>query len=116
MATRRKSEPLPEVTERKPATTSEGREAQMVSLAVDRAEQRMRDGTASSMEIVHYLKLASSRERLEQERIAYENELLKAKTTQIASAGDNAELLQRAMKVFAGYRGEDPDAFEDEDD
>ena len=72
----------------RPALTPEARENQMISLAMDRAEERLMNGTASSQEIVHFLKLGSTRERLEKEKIALENELVKAKTEAVASAKD----------------------------
>ena len=53
----------------RPALTPEARENQMIALAVDCAEQQLRDGTASSQVIVHYLKLGSSKERLEKEKL-----------------------------------------------
>ena len=45
-------------TERKtrPALTPEAREKQLVALAVDLVEKRLREGTASSQEVTHILK------------------------------------------------------------
>jgi hypothetical protein len=57
--------------QRRPAMTEEGRESQMVSLAMDLAETQIVDGTASAQVITHYLKLGSSREKLEQERLRF---------------------------------------------
>ena len=45
----------------RPALTPEARENQMIALAVDLAEQQLRDGTASSQVITHYLKLGSTK-------------------------------------------------------
>ena len=49
------------------ALSPEAREQQLVAMATDLAEKQLRDGTASSQVITHYLKLGSTRERLEQE-------------------------------------------------
>ena len=62
----------------RPALTPEARENQLIALAIDRAEQQLLDGTASSQVITHYLKLGSSRERLERERLENENKLIRA--------------------------------------
>ena len=62
-----------------PASDPEERENQMISLAVNLAEQQLREGTASSQVIVHYLKLASTRNKLEEEKIRYETAMLQAK-------------------------------------
>ena len=69
-----------------PATTIEGRENQLISLAIDRAEQQIRDGTASSQVLVHYLKLGSTRERMEKQLMEQKLELDAAKTEAIQSA------------------------------
>ena len=76
---------------RPPAKTPEGREQQMISLAVDLAEEQLRNGTASSQVIVHYLKLASTREKLEQEKIRHENAMLEAKTKAYENSEDVKE-------------------------
>lgn len=89
----------------RPALTPEGREKQMISLAVDLAEKQLREGTASSQLITHYLKLASTREQLEQERLRTELELTKAKTEALESTKRIEELYDNAMKAFSSYSG-----------
>jgi hypothetical protein len=91
----------------KPALTPEARENQMIALAVDLAEKQLIEGTASSQVITHFLKLASSRERLEKEKLEKENELLRAKTEAIESAKRVEELYSDALKTMRSYRGED---------
>lgn len=93
----------------RPATTVEGREAQLVSLAVDLAEKQLREGTASSQVMTHYLKLGSTRENLEQERLRSENELLKAKVEQAASAKRVEELYSAALDAMRAYNGQASD-------
>lgn len=92
---------------RRPSTTLEGRENQLISLAVDLAERMLIAGTASSQVIVHFLKLASTREQLEQARIQNENLLLSAKVDQLASAKRIEELYEKALNAMRTYAGKD---------
>lgn len=108
MATRRTNEPKETKPRRPPATTPEARENQLISLAVDRAEQQLIDGTASAQVISLYLKLGSSREKLEQERLTRENELLTVKAEAIASAKNVEELYGRALDAMRSYTGQEP--------
>lgn len=90
----------------KPALTPDAREKQMISLAVDLAEQQLRDGTASSQVISHYLKLGSSKERVEQEIRELEKELIKAKTDALQSQKRMDELYADAIKAMKRYGGQ----------
>lgn len=90
---------------RPPATTPEARENQLISKAVDLAEKQLAEGTASAQVITHYLKLGSSREKLEQERLANENELLVAKREAMASAARVEELYSAAIDAMRAYAG-----------
>lgn len=90
----------------RPATTPDGREAQLISAAIDLVEKRIRDGTATAQETVHFLKLGSSRERLEQERLREENQLMATKRKQIEKGQDMETLFANAMQAFSGYSGE----------
>lgn len=101
-------------TSGRPASTLEGRENQLVNLAVNLAEKQMRDGTATSQVISHYLKLGSSREGLEQERLRRENELLNAKIETLASAKRIEELYSDALNAMKTYSGQEVE-LDDED-
>lgn len=100
----------------RPPLTPEARENQMIALAVDLAEQQLRDGTASSQLITHYLKLATQRERLERERLEEENKLLRAKTEAIQRQEASDEMYKKALKAFGIYSGQTTDDEEDEYD
>lgn len=93
-----------------PALSPEARENQMISLAVNLAEQQLLDGTASSQIITHYLKLATTKEQLELEKTKAELELMKAKTKAIES-GERMEILYKnaidAMRSYGGFSGGD---------
>lgn len=89
----------------RPALTPKARENQLISLAVDLAEQQLRDGTASAQVISHYLKLGSSIMELEREKRQLENELTKAKTKAINSSESSEKLYKDAIKAFQKYSG-----------
>lgn len=93
----------------RPGITPESRETQLVALAIDLAEQQLRDGTASSQVITHYLKLGTMKEKLEREKLEKENELLKAKTESIQSAKRVEELYEQALNAMKHYSGGDTD-------
>lgn len=99
----------------RPALTPEARENQMISLAMDRAEEQLRDGTASSQVITHFLKLASSKERLELEMMELQKELVAAKTESLKSAKHVEELYADALKAMRRYSGQGEPEDEDED-
>lgn len=94
-----------EKVRRPPATTPEARENQMIALAFDLAEKQLVDGSASSQVITHYLKLATTREQLEKEKLTLEKDLLKARTDSIESAKRVEELYANALAAMRGYQG-----------
>lgn len=89
----------------RPALTPDARENQLVSLAVDLAEKQLMEGTASSQVLTHYLKLATSKYRLENIKLERENELLKAKTESLESARNIESMYKEAMAAFRSYQG-----------
>lgn len=94
----------------RPASTPEAREKQLISLAVDLAEQQLRDGTASSQVITHYLKMGSPEEKLKREKLEEENKLLRAKTEQLQSQKRIEDLYANAitaMQKYSGHGGSD---------
>lgn len=98
-----------EVTKRRrpPATNPEARENQLIALAVDLAEKQLVEGTASSQVISHYLKLGSSKDRIEKEILQQQKELIKAKTDAIKSAKSVEELYKSALNAMRRYSGQD---------
>lgn len=89
----------------RPALDPEARENQLVNLAVNLAEQQLRDGTASSQVITHYLKLGTMKERQEREKLEEEIKLLRAKTEAIESSRHTEELYAEAIKAMKSYYG-----------
>lgn len=92
-------------TRRPPAKTPEARENQLISLAIDLVEQRLIDGTASSQETTHFLKLASSKHRLEQKLLEKQVELATAKTEALQSQKRVEELYADALTAMKTYQG-----------
>lgn len=99
----------------RPAMTPEARESQMISLAIDLAEQQLRDGTASSQVITHFLKRGSMKEKIEQEIMAKQAELISAKTENLKSAQRIEELYSNAIKAMRSYAGYESEESDDEE-
>ena len=96
----------------RPALTPEARENQMISLAIDLVEKRLLDGSASSQETTHFLKLATTKAKLEKEILEKQKELLAAKTESIKSAKRVEELFSQALEAMQNYQGNgDPDEY-----
>lgn len=96
----------------RPALTPEARENQLISLAVDLVEQRLLDGTASSQETTHFLKLGSMKNQLEMKKLEEENKLLVAKTEALQSQKHIEELYAdaiAAMRSYSGHGGQNGD-------
>lgn len=114
MAARRVSDSDAPRSRRPPATTPEARENQLINAAVDLAERQLQEGSASAQVITHYLKLGSSREKLEQERIQIENELAGARIELMRSQQRQEELIAEALNAMRSYTGTGP-AIADDD-
>ncbi len=94
----------------RPALTPEARENRLISLAMDAAEEQLLNGTATAQVIVHYLKLGSTKERIEKEILEKQKALIEAKTETLQSAKRVEELYQNAldaMRNYAGYSGDE---------
>lgn len=93
----------------KAAATPEDREMYLIAKAERLAERQLDDGSASAQVITHYLKLGSTREQLEQRRLAGEVELQKAKIEALASTQRLEAMYTKAMQAFRGYQGQPPE-------
>ena len=90
-----------------PATSVEARENQLISLAVDLAEKQLSEGTASAQVITHYLRLGTTRERLEKEKLTKENLLLEARTKAYESSERIEALYEKAIEAMRSYSSSD---------
>lgn len=115
---RRKAIGPEEASSRKtaPALTPEAQENMLIALAMDRAEEQLRNGTASQQLIVHFLRLATEKDRLERAQLEKKNALLEAKTEQIKTAESVASLYADAIKAMRDYSGHGEESDEDYDD
>lgn len=102
---RKQSKPNSRVLQ--PVTTAEARQEQMIMLAYDLVQQRLLDGTATSQETTHFLKLASAKERLDLEKAKVEIELAKAKIKTLEEEQNRAQVYEEALKAFRSYQGDD---------
>lgn len=99
------------------ARTPEGRENEVIAMAYDLAEKQIREGTASAQVITHFLKLGSSRDRLEKELLAEKKKLMTAKTESIESQKRIEDLYKDALNAMRRYSGtpvaddEDPEDY-----
>lgn len=100
----------------RPATTPEARENQLISLAVDLAEKQLLEGTASSQVITHYLKLGSTKERIEREILEKQKALIEAKTENLQSAKRIEELYTNAINAMKNYSGQNNSSDEEVDE
>lgn len=103
---------------RNPGQSLEARENRLILLATNLVEERLRNGTASAQEVTQILKLGSTRERLEQERLRNENALSQAKKASIENEQRKDSLYQEALDAFRRYSGNSPsdDDYDDYDD
>lgn len=118
MARRTIHDEQPAPRRRTPARTPEEQESVLISKSLKLVERQIDDGTVSSTVLSQYVKLGSSREKLEQERLSNENAVLRKKLETMEAAIDVKNLMEDALSVFRGYQGvsrdedsEDPDEF-----
>ena len=90
---------------RRAAISPDAREKQLTALAVDLAEQQLRDGTASSQVITHFLKLATRKEEIEREILELQKDLVAAKTESIRAQQRSDEMFKEAIEAIRGYQG-----------
>lgn len=91
------------------ARTPEERENYLISLALDRVEERMLNGTASGQEYVQFIRMASSKARAENEKLKLELDLVRAKTDNLRLQQRNEELYSNALAAFKRYSGANDD-------
>lgn len=103
-------------TNMRPALTPDARENQMIYLATQLAEKQLMEGTASSQVITHYLKLGSSKEKLEKEILEKQKDLITAKTDALQSAKHIEELYKEAVDAMRRYSGSCQSEDEEDDE
>lgn len=89
-----------------PARTPEGRENQLINLAIDEIERRLINGTASSQILTALLKLATTKAQLELEKLRSDIALQRAKEQEIEDKASNSDLYAQALAAFRSYKGD----------
>lgn len=112
MGTKRKNtnqsyQEQPQRKRRQPSRSPEERENQLISLAMDLAEERLRNGTATSQEVTHFLKLGTRKAKLEEKALEEDINLKAAKTDAIAAAQRIEDLYANAISAFRSYSGQE---------
>ena len=97
----------------RPGLTPEARNSQLMSMATDLAEQKLRDGTAPTQIIVHYLRMATEKDKLEREILRKQEELMEAKRQNLQSQKRYEDLVSNALEAMRRYSG---NSGSDEDD
>lgn len=116
VAKKKETTQKPVTNKRRPASTPEARENQMISLAVDLAEKQLMEGTASSQVITHFLKLGSTKEKIEKDILEEKKKLIEAQTENLQSAKRIEELYAKAIDAMKNYSGQNNDSEVEEDD
>jgi len=88
-----------------PAVDPEARENQLISLAIDAAERELMKEHPSNQVVLHYLKLATTKNQLEKEKLRKENLLLEAKADAVKSAAKSEEMYRNAIEAMQIYQG-----------
>lgn len=99
-----------------PARTPEAKVSQLINLAFSLAEKKLKDGTASSQVITHFLDLATERERLQNEKLISDLKVADAKIKHLQSQSTSEEMYRKAIKAFRSYSGTPPDDYDDYED
>lgn len=97
-----------------PAKSAKARENQLISLAADLAEKKLRDGTASSQIICTLLNFASLKHKLEIEKIKSDISLAEAKKKNMENADGIMELYSDALNAFKSYKGSNEEEIDEE--
>ena len=87
--------------------TDEARENYMINLAMDLVEKRLIEGTATSQETTHFLKLGSTEARVRKRILEQEEELTKAKTDNLRMQENMERLISDAIDAMKSYAGSD---------
>lgn len=98
----RKTDSRPEPV---PARTEEEEIKRACGYAMDLALKQLREGTASSQIICHFLKLDSPKERAEVRKTEKDIELANAKIQAIKSAEEQDKKYDEVIKAISAYAG-----------
>lgn len=98
-----------------PARNPEIRENQLINLALDLVEKQLQEGTATSQVITHFLKLATMKEQLENEKLKSDLKVAEAKIKHIENQDNIQKMYEQAMNAMRIYSGEQNEEFDEEE-
>ena len=98
---------------RPPAKTPKAREHQMINLALDQAELQLREGTAATPVVVHYLKLATKEQELREKQLDADIRLREKRIDEIDASAELIEMMDKAIKSMREYQGHDEEQIDD---
>lgn len=102
-----------------PAMNVEDRYDQLIAQALDLAEERIRDKSASNQLIAEIMRYGTTKERLQKEKLRRENEVLRVKAEAMEAQKQSGEMYEeaiRAMKSYTGYSDSDDEEFDEYED
>lgn len=97
------------------ARTPEARENQLIDMAIDLVEKQISEGNVSPVVLAHYVRMGSTKERLEMEKLKAENEHLKAKVEAMKTLQRSGEEYERALQAFKSYSPSDDGVYDDQE-
>lgn len=100
-----KSTPSEQSERIRPSITDEAMESKLIALAYNEVERRILDHTATSQELVHFLRLGSSKERIEKEILERQKDMIEAKTELMRATKNTEELYENAIRAMQIYGG-----------
>lgn len=84
-------------------SSREAVESRCIAKAYALVEQRLEDGTATSQETVHFLRMGSTREQIEREHMRQKTEEAAAKVEMYERMKQNEIDMKEAMRAFTTY-------------
>lgn len=88
------------------ARNPQARENQLINLAMNLAEEKLRDGTASSQIITAILNLGTTRHQLENDKLKSDLRVAEAKIEAMNRQENSSELYEKALTAFKSYQGD----------
>lgn len=95
--------------------TPEARLDYLTNLAVDEAEKRLLNGTATTQLLTTLINYGTAKAKMELKKMTMDLRVSEAKINQMESQQSSSEMYEKALKAFASYRGEKSEDFFDED-
>jgi len=110
---KREPQPIRKTGPRPKFKNQEAREKYLIGLAYDLVEERLLNGTATSQETVHFLRMGSAKEQRDAKLEEMQIELMKAKKEALDSQKNIERMLEEGFAAYTSYQS--PVTMEGED-